>query len=89
MDIKIENLTKAYGNEVIYRDFSIKFPENKITGIMGPSGSGKTTLLNLLAGVTAPDSGIIEGVEAVSYTHLDVYKRQGRGTDPTSADRTH
>ena len=69
MDIKIENLTKAYGNEVIYRDFSIKFPENKITGIMGPSGSGKTTLLNLLAGVTAPDSGIIEGVEdgKVSY----------------------
>ena len=45
MDIKIENLTKAYGNEMIYRDFSIKFPENKITGIMGPSGSGKTTLL--------------------------------------------
>lgn len=69
MDIKIENLTKAYGNEVIYRDFSIKFPENKITGIMGPSGSGKTTLLNLLAGVTAPDTGMIEGVEdgQVSY----------------------
>ena len=69
MDIKIKNLTKAYGNEVIYHDFSIKFPENKITGIMGPSGSGKTTLLNLLAGVTAPDDGIIEGVEdgKVSY----------------------
>ncbi len=69
MDIKIKSLEKAYGNEVIYHDFSIVFPENKITGIMGPSGSGKTTLLNLLAGVTAPDSGMIEGVEdgKISY----------------------
>lgn len=69
MDIRVENLTKAYGNELIYHNFGISFPENKITGIMGPSGSGKTTLLNLLAGVIAPDSGRIEGVEdgKISY----------------------
>ena len=43
--------------------------------ISGGTGSGKTTFLNALAGFIPADERLIT-IEAVSYTHLDVYKRQ-------------
>lgn len=43
-----ENVTFSYGGETVLRDFSMKFPENKIVGVIGKSGSGKSTLLKLL-----------------------------------------
>ena len=42
-----ENVTFAYGEEMILQDFSVTIPENKIVGINGRSGSGKSTLLKL------------------------------------------
>ncbi len=49
--MRIENLNKGYDSLVIYNNFSISFPEQRITAILGPSGCGKTTLLNILAGL--------------------------------------
>ena len=43
-----ENVTFSYGGDVVLKDFSMKFPENKIVGVIGKSGSGKSTLLKLL-----------------------------------------
>lgn len=43
-----ENVTFSYGGDTVLRDFSMKFPENKIVGVIGKSGSGKSTLLKLL-----------------------------------------
>lgn len=43
-----ENVTFAYGEEVILDDYSLKLQPGKITGIHGASGSGKSTLLKLL-----------------------------------------
>ena len=67
--IKIENLYKSYGQgqakvEVL-KNIDLDIEKGKIICILGPSGSGKSTLLNIIGGI------------AVSYTHLDVYKRQG------------
>lgn len=42
-----ENVTFAYGDEIILDDFSVTIPENKVIGIVGRSGSGKSTLLKL------------------------------------------
>ncbi|WP_051536486.1 ABC transporter ATP-binding protein [Ruminococcus flavefaciens] len=42
------NVTFSYGGDVVLKDFSMKFPENKIVGVIGKSGSGKSTLLKLL-----------------------------------------
>ena len=48
--IKIKNLTKRYGEKVVYDNFSIDIEKNKTLVILGESGAGKTTLLNVLAG---------------------------------------
>lgn len=52
-----ENVTFSYGGETVLRDFSIRFPQNKIVGIMGKSGSGKSTLLKLLMHFWNADQG--------------------------------
>lgn len=49
--IRIEHVTKKYGDLTVYRDFSLDIGENEITCLLGPSGCGKTTLLNMLAGI--------------------------------------
>lgn len=69
MAIIIKNLCKAFGDQVIFDDFSLTLETNRITGIVGPSGSGKTTLLNLCCGLLQPDRGTITGVNpaAISY----------------------
>lgn len=50
--ISIKNLTKRYGEKVIYEDFSFDIEDGKITVVLGESGSGKTTLLNVIADLT-------------------------------------
>lgn len=49
--IRIEHVSKRYGDLEVYRNFSLDIEENKITCLLGPSGCGKTTLLNMLAGI--------------------------------------
>ena len=44
--MKFESISRAYGETVIYRDFSLELADNTVTAILGPSGCGKTTLLN-------------------------------------------
>lgn len=63
MDLSIENLNKSFDELVIFKDFSIKIPEGKITCILGPSGCGKTTLLNIIGGLVKADSGKFLGLE--------------------------
>ena len=55
MDIQIEHLDKAYGENQVLKDFSAVIPEEKTTCIMAPSGKGKTTLLNILLGLESYD----------------------------------
>lgn len=55
--IKIENLTFARGDRVIFDNITLNIPRNKVTGVMGPSGCGKTTLLRLIGAQLTPDRG--------------------------------
>lgn len=59
--MKIQNLTKYYGDKLIFKDFNLEMQDNTCLGILGISGSGKTTLLNCLAGIT-DYQGSIQGV---------------------------
>lgn len=63
MNIQIENLDKAYGENQVLKNFSAVISEGEITCIMAPSGRGKTTLLNIFLGLESYDKGQIRGLE--------------------------
>ncbi|XCP84672.1 ATP-binding cassette domain-containing protein [Roseburia hominis] len=62
MDIRMNAIYKAFGDQQVMQDFSCCFPAGRTTCIMGESGCGKTTLLNILLGLCTPDAGTVEGV---------------------------
>lgn len=55
--LKIDNLTKSFGEKIVLDGFSANFPSGSRTLITGQSGKGKTTLLRIIAGLETPDSG--------------------------------
>lgn len=71
--ISIENINKAYDENIIFNDFNINFYENKVNCILGKSGSGKTTLLNIISGITKNDTNNFKGIEnlVISYIFQD------------------
>lgn len=58
--MKIEHLTKAYGEKVIFSDFTLPLPETGIVSLTGPSGCGKTTLLRLICGLEPITAGNLD-----------------------------
>ncbi len=70
MDIVIKKLDKAFGDQVIFKDFDLTLERGKITGISGPSGCGKSTLLNLIGGLIKPDAGVIIGADPQSISYI-------------------
>lgn len=63
--IIISHLSKAYGENKVFSDFSAVFERGKTTCIMAPSGAGKTTLLRILTGLETADAGRIEGMDGL------------------------
>ena len=55
--LKVENISKYYGNRLGCRDVSFDLYPGEVLGIVGESGSGKSTLLNCLAGHQKPNTG--------------------------------
>lgn len=54
MSIKVENISKNYGDTAALSNVSVEFHENKIYGLLGRNGAGKSTLLNLMTGRIFP-----------------------------------
>lgn len=81
--IALKNLSKAYGDSVIFEDASFDFPEKGLVCVLGPSGCGKTTLLNLLAGFDSEYEGqiLIHGtsLSAMAPAQLCAYRRDNIG----------
>ncbi|MBQ8966383.1 ATP-binding cassette domain-containing protein [Ruminococcus sp.] len=76
--IKIENMTKDYGNGRGIFDFNISINEGEIYGLVGTNGSGKTTTMRHLMGFLAPDSGSCEigGINCRQHPEV-IMKRVG------------
>ena len=64
--ISLEHIAHRYGDKKVLDDISVSFEEAKNTCILGPSGCGKTTILRLIAGLEAPEKGIIKINETVA-----------------------
>lgn len=72
--LKLVNLKKSYGNEVILDDISYNFEENMIYGIVGVNGAGKTTLLNAISRFDPNNKGeiYIDNYEITSKDYLNI-----------------
>lgn len=65
-EIRLENLTKKYGDFIALENFSITIRKGEFITFLGPSGSGKTTTLMLVAGFIFPTAGdILIGDESI------------------------
>jgi len=65
--LRLENISKSFGEKVIFKDFSYDFNKNGVVFIKGPSGCGKTTLLKIIAGLEKVDSGTVTLNGSLSY----------------------
>jgi ATPase subunit of ABC transporter with duplicated ATPase domains len=75
--ITIDNISKSFGDKVLFENLSFKIPPGGIVGIIGPNGAGKTTLFRLITGSEKPDKGTVSLGETVKLSYID----QGREMD--------
>jgi sulfate-transporting ATPase len=69
--IDVKNLSKAYGDKLLFDDLSFSLPPGGIVGVIGPNGAGKTTLFKLITGAEQPDSGEIKVGPTVHLGYVD------------------
>jgi len=69
--IEATNLTKSYGDKLLFENLSFSLPPGGIVGIIGPNGAGKTTLFRMITGQETPDSGDIVIGETVKMAYVD------------------
>jgi len=73
---ELENVSKAYGDKVLIKNFSTRILRGDKIGLLGPNGIGKTTLLKLILGEIEPDSGHIEHGTKQSVAYFDQMREQ-------------
>ncbi len=76
--IVAENISKGYGDRLLYEGMSFALPPGGIVGVIGPNGAGKTTLFKMIMGLEKPDSGVITLGDTVKLGYID----QNRPLDP-------
>jgi sulfate-transporting ATPase len=69
--IEANNLSKRFGDRLLYENLSFNLPRGGIVGIIGPNGAGKTTLFRMLNGTEKPDSGELRIGETVQIAYVD------------------
>jgi phospholipid/cholesterol/gamma-HCH transport system ATP-binding protein len=76
VEVKVENLTKSFGSQLIWGDVSLTLPAGEISVMLGPSGTGKSVFLKTLIGLLKPDEGHIhiEGVDIATCKEKELYE---------------
>ena len=69
--IEVQNVSKAYGDKLLFEDLSFTLPPGGIVGVIGPNGASKSTLFKLITGKEQPDSGKIDIGETVRLGFVD------------------
>ncbi|MEQ8240005.1 MAG: energy-dependent translational throttle protein EttA [Cyclobacteriaceae bacterium] len=69
--IEAQNVSKSFGDKVLFENLTFSLPQGGIVGVIGPNGAGKTTLFNLITGKEKPDSGSFEVGTTVEMAYVD------------------
>ncbi len=69
--IEAKNLTKGFGDRLLFEDLSFNLPRAGIVGVIGPNGAGKTTLFRLITGQEKPDTGSLTLGDTVVLSYVD------------------
>ena len=74
--IEAIDVTKAFGDKVLYEGLNFKLPPAGIVGVIGPNGAGKTTLFRLIMGYDNPDKGEFTVGSTVKVAYIDQQHKQ-------------
>ena len=77
--IEFHDVSKSYGDKLLFEHLDFVLPPAGIVGVIGPNGAGKTTLFRLIMGLEQPDSGTIEIGETAKISYVD---QQHKSIDP-------
>lgn len=69
--IEATNVSKSFGDKVLFKDLNFMLPPNGIVGVIGPNGAGKTTMFRMILGEETVDSGTFEVGETVTIGYAD------------------
>ena len=69
--IETQNVSKAFGDKLLYENLSFSLPQGGIVGIIGPNGAGKSTLFKMITGQEKPDTGTFDIGDTVKLGYLD------------------
>ncbi|CAD7335756.1 energy-dependent translational throttle protein EttA [Sphingomonadales bacterium 56] len=69
--IEAKNISKAYGDKLLFENLSFTLPPGGIVGVIGPNGAGKSTLFRIITGQETPDSGEVDFGSTVRLGYVD------------------
>ena len=69
--VVFKDVSKAFGDNLLYEKLSFQLPPAGIVGIIGPNGAGKTTLFRMIVGEQKPDSGTVTVGETVKWAYVE------------------
>ena len=69
--IEAKNVSKAFGDKLLYDDLNFNLPQAGIVGIIGPNGAGKTTIFKMIMGEETPDGGTFKVGETAQLAYVD------------------
>ena len=69
--IEVDNVTKSYGDTVLFENLTFNIPPTSIVGVIGGNGAGKSTMFRMIIGEEEPDEGEIRVGESVQLAYVD------------------
>ncbi|HVO34862.1 MAG TPA: energy-dependent translational throttle protein EttA [Gemmatimonadales bacterium] len=69
--IVAENLSKGFGDRLLFEHLTFRLPRGGIVGVIGPNGAGKTTLFRMIVGQEKPDAGTLRVGSTVRIAYVD------------------
>lgn len=73
-DVELSGISVSFDGTTVLDDVGLSVAAGEVVALLGPSGSGKSTLLRVVAGIVAPDSGVVS-IDGADVTHTPTHRR--------------